>query len=313
MPAPELLGRLRRVRPVGAGGFATVWLYEDDDLDSPVAVKLLADNWNAQADIRQRFLDEARFLRRVSSEHVVTVHDVGETTDGIPYFVMTYANDGSVADLLKRTPPPGVGEVVDIVVQAAHGLAALHAQGTVHRDVTPQNLLLHVDPGGSRRVLVADLGVAKSLANASGLTRVVGTPAYMAPEQVSASARLDGRADVHALGAVAYHLLTGSPVRAGDASTLVHAQRPAPPSAHRPGLVALDEAILRAVEPDPAARWPDPLSFAHALAGAAAGRTAPPRPSVERRRGFAGVRASVWLLALVVLLLCFALGYWLAS
>ena len=100
-PSPSRLGRLRQVERLGVGGFASVWLYHDDELESDVAVKALADNWAQRLDIRDRFLQEARILRRADSDHVVRVYDVGEV-DGTPYFVMTYADLGTVADLLQR-------------------------------------------------------------------------------------------------------------------------------------------------------------------------------------------------------------------
>ena len=183
MAFPENLGRLRRIRRLGAGGFASVWLYHDAELDSPVAVKALADNWAQDADIRTRFVEESRLLRRASSDHIVSVHDVGVTADDIPYFVMTYADRGSAADLIAEGGRPTPDELVDVINQAARGLTDLHAQGIVHRDVKPANLLFISRPDGGRRVLVADLGVAKTLATDSGATLHVGTPAYGAPEQ----------------------------------------------------------------------------------------------------------------------------------
>ena len=104
MSLPARLGRLRQVERVGVGGFASVWLYHDDELESDVAVKALADNWAQRLDIRDRFLQEARILRRADSDHVVRVYDVGEV-DGTPYFVMTYADQGTVADLLAARAP----------------------------------------------------------------------------------------------------------------------------------------------------------------------------------------------------------------
>ena len=95
---PAAIGRLRIERQLGAGGFATVWLARDPDLDSPVAVKILAENFAAHADIRRRFIDEARLLRRVDSDHLVRVYDVGELPDGRPFFVMTYADCGNLAE-----------------------------------------------------------------------------------------------------------------------------------------------------------------------------------------------------------------------
>ncbi|MFY0405925.1 serine/threonine-protein kinase [Solicola sp. PLA-1-18] len=248
MALASRLGRLTRVRRLGAGGFATVWLYRDPELDSDVAVKALADNWADRGDVRERFLTEARLLRRADSDHVVRVHDVGES-DGTPYFVMTYADGGTVADLVGEPCDPV--EVADLVRQAGAGLERLHALGVVHRDVKPQNLLLTSGPDGSRRLMVADLGVAKALLHGSGITQVVGTPAYMAPEQADPVGGVDVRADVHALGAVAHTLLTGRTIRdERDGAPVTDAVR----------------AVLdRAIDPDRERRWPDVRSFVDAF------------------------------------------------
>ncbi len=171
MPAPQTLGRLRRIRRLGSGGFATVWLYRDEQLDSLVAVKVLADIWSERADIRERFVEEARILRRADSDHVVRVHDIGETDDGIPYFVMTYADQGTVMDLINDGPLPHLDEAVDLVTQAAEGLAVLHAQGIIHRDIKPQNLLLRSDDQHGRRLLIADLGWRRRCSTPPGSPR----------------------------------------------------------------------------------------------------------------------------------------------
>jgi serine/threonine protein kinase len=268
MVLPTRLGRLRQVTRLGAGGFASVWLYHDDELDSSVAVKALADNWCQHADVRARFLDEARIMRRADSDHVVRVYDVGETDDGTPYFVMSYADRGTLADRLAEAPLPP-REVAELMRQAGQGLQVLHRIGVIHRDVKPQNLLLRTGDDGRPRLLVADLGVAKAVAFASGLTQVVGTPAYMAPEQADPAAGLDVRADVHALGAVAYHLLTGTPLRDANLESVTRAELPAPPTAVVGTLPsAVDDVVGRAVMPDRDGRWPDVASFTDALSRA---------------------------------------------
>jgi serine/threonine protein kinase len=318
VPIPENLGRLRRVQRLGSGGFASVWLYRDDQLDSLVAVKALADNWSDRADIRERFLDEARILRRADSDFVVRVHDIGVTDDDIPYFVMTYADRGTVADLLVDGVQVDPALVADLVEQAARGLAVIHGLGIVHRDVKPQNLLLAATRDGGTRVLVADLGVAKALLHATGITQVVGTPAYMAPEQVHMETALDQRADVHALGAVAYHLLTGRPARTGDMVTLMRAELPPLPSEVAGLPTAYDGVLLRAVHPDRDERWPDTVTFAKALRQAVDEPTVitpvprpKPEPAVERSPSarLSGVGVGTWVVALVVMLVAYAAGY----
>jgi serine/threonine protein kinase len=267
---PARLGRLERVDRLGVGGFATVWLYHDAELRSDVAVKALADNWAQRLDIRERFLEEARILRRADSDHVVRVYDIGEV-DSTPYFVMTYADLGSLAHLVdgaaEEDEPVTPGRVVDLVRQAAAGLAVLHELGVVHRDVKPQNLLLRSGGSAGERLLVADLGVAKAMLHASGLTQVVGTPAYMAPEQVTGEA-ITPRADVHALAAVAYQLLTGRLARTGSVSDLVHAELPVAPSRLADLPRAVDDVLLRSLDPDPARRHADVTSLAEDLAAA---------------------------------------------
>jgi serine/threonine protein kinase len=251
------------VERLGAGGFATVWLYHDDELDSDVAVKALADNWAQRLDVRERFLEESRILRRADSDHVVRVYDIGEEDD-TPYFVMTYADAGSLERLTSNGVQVAPARVLDLISQAGEGLRVLHELGVIHRDIKPPNLLLRSTRDGGVRVLVADLGVAKAELHASGLTQVVGTPAYMAPEQAGGLG-VDKRADIHALAAVTYHLLTGAPVREGGLAELAHASLPPPPSSIAEVPVAVDQVLLTALDPDPEARFSDVNGFVDAL------------------------------------------------
>ncbi|MFI2759128.1 serine/threonine-protein kinase [Streptomyces echinatus] len=273
----ERIGRHRLERPLGSGAFATVWLAHDPELQAPVAVKVLAENWAHRLDIRERFLSEARLLRRAGSSRVVQVYDIGELPDGRPYFVMEYAGGGTLADLLAGGPLP-VRDALALTAEAARSAAALHEAGIVHRDIKPTNVLLHTAPDGTRRVLLADLGLAKSLAQASVLTLAAGSAGYQPPEQAEPGEGIDERADVYSLGAVGYELLTGTvPVPPGKV---------VPPRRLRPELGEdVERALLRALEPDRTRRWPGAPAFAQELDRLAAGPSARPARRLDGVRG----------------------------
>jgi eukaryotic-like serine/threonine-protein kinase len=265
MDQPQRIGRYSLVRRVGAGGFATVWLARDEELDADVAVKILSDNWIDEEDVRRRFLAEGRFLRRVDSPHVVGVHDVGETEDGRPYLVLTYADGGSLADRIKAGPLE-IADVVDVISQVGSGLKQLHARGVLHRDVKPANVLFRLDEAGDRAML-GDLGLGKSLETVSQLTMPGGTPAYVAPEQVMGD-RLDHRADLYSLGAVAYAAFTGqAPHGVISLGAVMRIESPPPSMSTLRDDVpdAIDAVVRRALEPDRDKRWPDLDSFLDAL------------------------------------------------
>ncbi|WP_279436312.1 serine/threonine-protein kinase [Actinomadura sp. 7K534] len=276
---PPSVGRYRIDRVLGSGAFASVWLGQDEALDSQVAIKVLSGSLIDDLDVRNRFLEEARILRRADSARLVRVHDIGELPDGRPYFVMSYADRGTLADRMRERPLP-VNEAVALAEEIAHGVEVINTLGVIHRDLKPTNVLFQSAPDGGERVLIADLGLAKALAHASGaFTLPVGTPGYMSPEQARFGGGLDVRADVYGLGALTYHMLTGrapgpAPVKS-------------PPSELREGLSpAFDQVILRALEVEREKRWPTAEAFAEALStlrptslpGAPAPSFAPPAP-----------------------------------
>ncbi|MFF0151583.1 serine/threonine-protein kinase [Micromonospora sp. NPDC005203] len=253
MSVPDRIGRYRILRRIGSGAFATVWLGADDALDASVAIKVLADNWSYHADLRERFEQEARIMRRTDSSLLVRVLDVGELPDGRPYLVMPYVAGGTLADRLGSGPMP-VREALLVAADIAGAVTVLHEAGVLHRDLKPSNVLF--EPAADRdRVLVADLGLAKALANASGFTIAAGTPGYMPPEQATPGGGLDVRADVYAIGATLYHMLTGNPPE--QASRAGRGGRSLPrPSQVRPGVPStVDDLVRRALHHDPRQRW----------------------------------------------------------
>jgi eukaryotic-like serine/threonine-protein kinase len=265
MDQPERIGRYALVRRVGAGGFATVWLAKDEQLDAEVAVKILSDNWIEDDDVRRRFLAEGRFLRKVDSLYVVGVHDIGETEDGRPYMVLTYADGGTLAERIKAGPLE-LGDAVRIITEVGRGLKHLHARGVLHRDVKPANVLFRTDEHGDRAML-SDLGLGKSLAEVSRITMPGGTPSYVAPEQVRGE-RLDHRADLYSLGAVAYAAFTGqAPHGVASLGAVMQIDSPPPSMTTLREDVpdAVDVVVRRALEPDRDKRWPDLDSFLNAL------------------------------------------------
>ena len=299
----QKLGRYLLEERLGAGSFATVWKAYDPELDTDVAVKVLADNWASNADVRQRFLTEARLLRRISSPRVVRVHDVG-VQDDRPYFVMDYVRGGTLADKIGHCRP---AEALRLAAEAGYAVQVLHDTGVVHRDIKPSNLLL--DAGRTpAAVLVADLGSAKRLADASGLTVTTGTPAYMAPEQAFQTGGFDGRADVYALGVVAYELLTGQkPFGPGGRAALATGRATTSSLPALPAELGVPNGVgtlLRAaLSVEPEDRPQTAQAFADALLSRVGEDWAPARASGP-------TRLVVWLAAVVVFLVTTVLTWW---
>jgi len=286
--------RYRLERPLGHGGMGTVYLAHDLELDRPVAVKLLAERLAGDGAFRKRFLREARVAARLSHPNVVGVYDAGESEEGLPYIVMEYV-DGATLEGLGPLPPR---EAVGLALQACHGLAQAHEHGLVHRDVKPHNLLLRSDGA----LKVADFGIARA-AEATALTEVgtvLGTAAYLAPEQATGGA-VTPATDVYALGAVLYELLTGRPPYE-PASLADLAERPeiAPVSELAPDVSReVEDAVMRALARNPSYRQSSADELARELGGspAAPTRTAPPARSRRSRKVLVGGIAALALAA----------------
>lgn len=282
---PSRLGRYAVRRRIGSGGFATVWLAYDEQLDSPVAVKVLADNWTEDHHVRARFQEEGRFLRRVESPHVVSVYDAGELEDGRPYLVMSYADQGTLADRLE-VEGLTAGQALEVVRQVGLGLQALHDHGVVHRDVKPANVLFRsVDPTSAEgraaevRAMLGDLGLGKALDMSSRLTMIAGTPTFVAPEQAQGE-RIDGRADQYSLGALTFLMLAGR-APYSHASLSAAAAPGGPPPLSAPGRefpAEVETAVHRALAPNPEDRWSDVTAYVEALRAAIGEVVATPLP-----------------------------------
>jgi serine/threonine protein kinase len=257
----DRIGRYRVERRLGSGAFATVWLAVDESLDAQLAIKVLAENWMHDEDVRRRFSEEARILWRLDSDRIIRVHAVDELPDGRPYFVMDFADGGNLADRMRdraqAAQPYAVDEAVGISIAVAEGLAVAHSRGIVHRDLKPSNVMFRSTSDGER-VVLADFGIARSLEAAGATTISAGTPHYMAPEQ--AEGRADRGSDVYAAAVVLYELLAGTvPFPFPTAGQVMRAQMTgAAPDvrAIRPEVSAgLAAAVARGLSIDPAGRF----------------------------------------------------------
>jgi eukaryotic-like serine/threonine-protein kinase len=211
--AAALADRYRIEREVGQGGMATVYLAEDLKHRRRVAVKVLRPDL-AQSLGAGRFLREIEIAAKLSHPHILPLHDSGDA-GGFLYYVMPYVEGESLRQRLSREGALPPADAARFLREIADALAHAHSHGVVHRDIKPENVML-----SGRHALVMDFGVAKAVRDAAGegLTTVgmtLGTPAYMAPEQAVADPQIDHRADIYALGAVGYEMLTGRPLYAG--------------------------------------------------------------------------------------------------
>ena len=278
MTAPARIASYRIERLLGIGSFATVWLGYDASLGARVAIKVLAENWSHDLRVRERFLEEARLLWQLDHERIVPVYALGELPDGRPYSVMAWADGGSLHERLARRPLP-VPQAMWVLREICAGVAVLHERGVVHRDLTPGNVLFRsrlLSPrstGPAEQVIIADLGLAKALAAASGLTARAGTPGYMAPEQDDPLAVVDRRVDVFGLGQLGLRLL-GSPAR----------RRLDQPVHLRDGVPRRVADVLRTATAErPKDRYRDAAAMAAALNRATAGpRRSPVATAVAR-------------------------------
>lgn len=269
-PGREIAGRYVIEAPLGEGGMGVVAVARDRRLDRRVALKLLPKERLGNAEARERLLREARAAAALQHPAIVQVHDAGETPDGGAFVVLELVK-GKTLRALFRSGGLGRAAGLRALAEAARALGTAHRAGLIHRDVKPDNLMLRDDG----RIAILDFGLARPIEPVAGaplLTAegtIVGTPAYMAPEQ-AVGGQLDGRTDQFALAVVAFELLAGRVPWDAANPVAVMAQiikGPVPsPSSLEPGLPKdADEVLLEALARDPADRFPDMESFAAAL------------------------------------------------
>ncbi|MBA3918327.1 MAG: hypothetical protein C0516_07055 [Gemmatimonas sp.] len=266
-----LAGQYRVEGLLGQGGMGSVFRAHDEALDRPVAIKVVAPDVAASAELRQRFVQESRTVARLRHPHIVAVYSAGEA-DGLLYFVMEFVPGESLRDRLTREGRLAEAEAVPILRDIALALDYAHAQGLVHRDVKPENVLLDRDTG---RAMLTDFGVARALQGnlqITGAGFVLGSPRYMSPEQASGDADIDGRSDLYSLGLIAVEMLTGAPAVDAPtaASVLVKHLTEAVPSLSESAPAtspAVASAIDRLLAKDRDARWPHGRAFAAAVTG----------------------------------------------
>ncbi|HKE89709.1 MAG TPA: serine/threonine-protein kinase [Gemmatimonadales bacterium] len=273
---------------LGQGGYALVYEATDSRLKRRVAVKVLREDLGEDTSAAERFRREAEAVAALRHPHIIPIYGVGES-DGLTFFIMPLVDGGSLADRLAREPRVPTDEARRILREAAHGLAAAHRAGIVHRDIKPDNILLD---GSEARVILTDFGIAKALSGGRpGLTEtgaVIGTPHYMSPEQASGEAALDPRADIYSLGVVGFQLLTGAVPFNGPtlAAVLVqHLTADVPPIARaRPDCPpALAAAVMRCLAKSPHERWASAADLADALEAVGAAPAADTRVSQSLR------------------------------
>jgi len=281
----QIIGNYRIVSELGKGGMGMVYLAEHVQLGRPAAIKMLLPQLSGDAGIVQRFFNEARAASAIDHPGIVEIYDFGTHTDGRAYLVMARLVGETLEQRLRRGRMDPL-EGATIVAQVAGALAAAHAQGIVHRDLKPDNIFLvpnELMPGGTQ-VKLLDFGIAKLAGEQSAGVKtqtgaLIGTPAYMSPEQCMGRSDLDHRTDLYSLGCILFHVLCGRPPFLSEHGTgvmIAAHMRDAPPDPRtlNPQVpAALVTIVLCLLEKEPSARYQTALELRNALV--AAGANAP--------------------------------------
>ena len=295
-PQPDLLigqtiGNYLVIQKLGEGGMGAVYLAEHPQIGKKVALKVLHSEFSANADVTKRFFNEARAVNDIGHPNIVDIIDYGVIQAGpgreqLVYFIMEYLAGGTLSQLIRTEAPLPPERAFGIAMQVADALAASHRTGIVHRDLKPDNIILQTRGRDRDIVKLLDFGIAKLSGDMQGSSRtrtgiVMGTPAYMSPEQCEGRGNVDFRTDVYALGIVLYEMLTGRVpfIGEGYGEILVQhlTQRPVPPSQFRMLPAHVEVVVLKALEKRMEQRYPtmdemmraiaDPVGYVEAHGG----------------------------------------------
>ena len=299
-PGEILLGKYRVEEIIGIGGMGQVVKASHLYLQQPVAIKILLPEMVEHQSTIARFLREAQATVKLRSEHIARVMDVGTMPSGAPFMVMEFLEGYDLNQILRHHGPQMPQAVVDMILQACEGIAEAHAMGIVHRDIKPSNFFITRRPDGSNLLKILDFGISKTPTEISELTgtqTVIGTPTYMAPEQMVSARSTDPRSDIWSIGVVMYQLLAGRPpFEAETYAQLVLQVGTAPPAAlHVPLPPGLQDIVFRCLEKDPGKRMQnvgelarmlapyasDPVSAQQSAERSTRILTAPPRGSLQ--------------------------------
>ncbi len=295
-PGSVIAGKYRIERVLGLGGMGVVYAAKHELMNQDVALKLLLPEVARDKEAVARFIHEGRATARLQSPHVVRIIDVGMEASA-PFLTMELLSGEDLGQMFDKRGRFLITETVDYLIEAMEGLSHAHAASIIHRDLKPSNLFLARGEGDSKTIKVVDFGISKSIGNESGnltsTSAVLGSPAYMAPEQLRSSKHVDARVDVWSLGVIAYELLTGVMPFEGETVGAIFAnvleKVPARPRTLRveiPGM--LEEAILKCLQKSPDARFSNLAELASAIARYGTGRCDPLVASIEKRFASAG-------------------------
>ncbi len=282
-PTADLSGailsrRFRLVRLIGTGGMGSVYEAQTLDDNRTVAIKILAVDWLGDDEIKARFLDEGRMCQRLIHPNIVRVEGAAEAEDGSPYIVMERLEGVPLSAYTRSGVRVPMMQAAPILQGILAGLGAAHAQGVVHRDLKPENVFLAREPNGSFCAKILDFGIAKVMDVAGGMGQktktgaLLGTPAYMSPEQIKNAKEVDARSDLWSAGVMLYEMLTGriafpAPTEYARLAAVLNATPP--PLEHvDPSLARLSAFVQLAMQKDRTQRFGSALEMARALSAA---------------------------------------------